>query len=256
MSAFGVRSPLSRAVITKNLHYNSAEDIHQYLSDLFKDDKTKFYTILTSEDFESFKSHNSPLIIKGCRKLHKLSFFPYGSIQSKINICSCNSCIKDDFVSCLTEKGKTVQQVTEASDDDSTTESELEDDYDDGDTESDTGAYKLRSESVNSVLTKNTTIALYSSSNSLELFYLCKVIDFGLAIEIMVDEYNHIISQGSRYIQCQYYQKEKETKSKIHYKLLPKKVYVLPTQVLSPLVNLIENNVLMIEDYQWLCDSL
>ena len=44
MSASGVKSPLSRAVITKNLHYNSAEDIHQYLSDLFKDDNTKFYT--------------------------------------------------------------------------------------------------------------------------------------------------------------------------------------------------------------------
>ena len=156
----------------------------------------------------------------------------------------------------MTEKGKTVQQVTEASDDDSTTESEFENDYDDDDAESDAEAYELRSESVNSILTKNTTIALYSSSNSLELFYLCKVIDFGVAIENMVDEYNHIIPQGSRYIECQYYQKQKETKLKIHYKLLPKNVYVFPTQVLSPLVNLIEKNVWMIEDYQWLCDSL
>ena len=75
MSAFGVKSPLSRAVITKNLHYNSAEDIHQYLSYLFKDDKTKFHTILASVDNESFKNNNSHLIIKGCRKLHMLSFF-------------------------------------------------------------------------------------------------------------------------------------------------------------------------------------
>ena len=82
------------------------------------------------------------------------------------------------------------------------------------------------------------------------------MIDFGVAIENMFDEYNHIIPQGSCYFECQYSQKQKETKSKIHYKLLPKKVYVFPTQVLSPLVNLIENNVLMIEDYQWLCDSL
>ena len=156
----------------------------------------------------------------------------------------------------LDRKRKTVQQVTETSDDDSTTESEFEKNYDDDNTESDAEAYKLRSESVNSVLTKNTTITLYSSSNSLQLFYLCKVIDFGVAIENMVDEYNHIILQGSCYIKCQYYQKQKETKSKIHYKLLPKKVYVFPTQVLLPLVNLIENTVLMIEEYQWLCDSL
>ena len=52
--------------------------------------------------------------------------------------------------SCLTEKDKTVQQVTEASDDDSATESEFENDYDDDDAE----ACELRSESVNSVLTK------------------------------------------------------------------------------------------------------
>ena len=128
--------------------------------------------------------------------------------------------------SCLTEKGKTVQQVTEASDDDSNTESEFENDYDDDDAE----ACKLRSESLNSVLTKNTTIALYSSSNSLELFYLCKVIDFRVAIENMVDEYKRIIPQGSPYIECQYYQKQKETKSKIRYiQVTPKKVCLLDT---------------------------
>ena len=118
------------------------------------------------------------------------------SIQSKINICSCKSYIGGDFFSCLTEKGKTVQQVTEACDNDSTTESEFENDYDGDDAESDVEAYEIRSESVSSVLTKNTTIALYSSSNSLELFYLCKVIDFGVAIENMVDDYNHIIPLG------------------------------------------------------------
>ena len=77
-----------------------------------------------------------------------LSLFPDGSIQSKIDICSCKSCIKGDFVSCFSEKGKTVPQVTEVSDDDSTTESKLENDYDDGDAESDAEAHKLRSESV------------------------------------------------------------------------------------------------------------
>ena len=227
MSAFVVKSSLSRAVITKNLHDNSAEDIHQYMSDLFKDDKTTFYTILTSEDIESFKNDNSSLIIKGCRKLHMLSFFPDRSIRSKINIRSCKSCIEGDFISCLTQTSKTVQQVTEARDDDSTKESEFENDYDDDDPESDAEAYELRSESVKSGLTKNTTMALYSPSNSLELFYLCKVIDFGVAIENMVNGYNHIISQGSR--ECQHYQKQKETKSKIHYKLLPKSLCLLDT---------------------------
>ena len=75
MSAFGVKSPLSRAVITKNLYYNSAEDIHQYLSDLFKDDRTRFYTILTSEDIKSFKNNNYPLIIKRVQETSHAKFF-------------------------------------------------------------------------------------------------------------------------------------------------------------------------------------
>ena len=103
---------LSRAAITKNVHYNSAEDIHQYLSDFFKD-KTNFYTILTSEDIKSFKNDNSPLIIEGCLKIHMLSFLPDGSIQSKINICSCKSCIECGFVSCLVKLfNKSQRQVT------------------------------------------------------------------------------------------------------------------------------------------------
>ena len=52
----------------------------------------------------------------------------------------------------------------------------------------------------------------------------------------------------SKYIKCQYYQKQKESHSGIHYKLFPKIVYVLPTQVLSPLVNLDENNILKMDE--------
>ena len=80
--------------------------------------------------------------------------------------------------------------------------------------------------------------------------------DFGIADENLVDEYNHVVPKESQYIECQYYQKEKETKSEIRYKLLPKRVYVFPTQVLSPLVNLSENHILKMEEYQWLSDSL
>ena len=236
-----------------NLQYSNAEDIHQYLSDLFQNDANKTYIMLPSDKISQSRN-DSPLVIKGCRKLHMLSFFPDGSIQSKVNICSCNSCIEGEFISCLIEKGKSVQLVTEASDDDDSAESEFENDFDEEET--DTEAYELRSESVNSVLTKNTSIALFLSSNSLELFYLCKILDFGIADENLVDEYNHIVPQGSRYIECQYYQKEKETKSEIRYKLLPKRVYVFPTQVLSPLVNLSENHILKMEEYQWLSDSL
>ena len=49
---------------------------------------------------------------------------------------------------------------------------------------------------------------------------------------------------------------KKESWSGIHYILVPKGVYVFPTQVLSPLVNMDENNVLKMDEYQWLCNSI
>ena len=94
-----------------------------------------------------------------------------------------------------------VQIVDEASDhdDNNSSESEFENDLESGN-ESDTEAYELRAGSVNSVLSRDTTIALYSASNSLELFYLCKVVDFGIADKNMVDDYNHLIAKGSKCI--------------------------------------------------------
>ena len=92
-----------------------------------------------------------------------------------------------------------LQIVNEASDHDEnySSKSEFENDLESGG-ESDIEAYELRAESVNSVLSRNTTIVLYSASNSLELFYLCKVLDFGIVDENMVDDYKHLIPKGSK----------------------------------------------------------
>ena len=231
--------------------------ISEYLNDPFRDNESTFYSILSPEEISKFVIDDSPLSITNCMKLHMISYFPNWSVQPKVNICSYVSCIEGEFISCLIEKGKTVQVVDEASDNNDkndSCESEFENDV--SDDESETESYELRAESVNSVLNKNTTIALYFPSNSLELFYLCKVFDFGIADKNMVDDHNHLISKGSKYIKCQYYWKQKKSPSVIHYKLFPKIVYVLPTQVLPPLVNLDENYILKMDEYQWLCDSI
>ena len=49
---------------------------------------------------------HSHLVIRDCRKLHMISFFPDELIQSKLNICCCNPCMEGEFTSCLIEKGK------------------------------------------------------------------------------------------------------------------------------------------------------
>ena len=114
----------------------------------------------------------------------------------------------------------------------------------------------MRAESVTSIVSKDSTIALYSSANALELFYLCKVLDFGEATELLKDKNKHVIEKGSKFIKCQYYQKIKETRKGVQYELLDGEVYVLPTQVLSPLVNLDSECMLSMEEYQWLSDCI
>ena len=126
-------------------------------------------------------------------------FYPNCTIQTKVNVCSCWFCFEGDFLSCATEKGKILtndgdipSDDEELSDYDSDADSETENE-DDSDDE--TELYELRAESVNSIITKNSTIALYSSTNSLESFYLCKVLDFGEAKETLTDKYNHIVEK-------------------------------------------------------------
>ena len=151
IGVFGVKSPLTRVVITQNLDYIWAKDIFGYLNDHFKDDASKLYSVLSPEEISKFVIDESPLFINNCMKLHMISYFPNGCIQSKVNICSCDSCIEGEFTSCLIEKGKIVQIVDEASDhdDDDSSESEFENDLESSD-ESDTEAYELKAESVNS----------------------------------------------------------------------------------------------------------
>ena len=82
----------------------------------------------------------------------------------------------------------------------------------------------MRAESVNSIVSKDSTIALYSSANAFELFYLCKVLDFGEATKLLKDKNKHVTEKGSKFIKCQYYQKIKETRKGVQCELLDGKV--------------------------------
>ena len=86
-----------------------------------------------------------------------------------------------------------------------------------------------------------TFIVLFSAPSSSELFYLCKVLDYGVASETIEDTYHHVIPN--------YLEKKSERKNKIVYKLLPNEVHVLPAQVMSPLVPLKEDLSMTIGEY-------
>jgi len=209
MSGFGVKGPLRKAVVTEDFHYSSAEEIYNYVSKLFESDEKKQYILLSEEEIADRRKTKSPLVLKDCIKFHMIAFHPDSSVQTKVNMCSCDECLEGDFIDCLLEPGNMMssgQVDMEGSDYDySDDEREFEDD--DVEDEEDHEAYELRADCVLDVLQICSFIALYSPPSSFELFYLCKVLDFGTATEDMVDAYNHRVPMGTKYVLCNYLEK-------------------------------------------------
>ena len=87
-------------------------------------------------------------------------------------------------------------------------------------------------------------------------YFICHAFSVEIASEMVIDQYNHIIQQGEKYIVCKCLEKLKEKHVRIYYKSLPETVYVLPPQVLCPLVMLDEILSMSAADYQWLSDSI
>ena len=192
--------------------------------------------------------------IQKCRSLHMISYFPDGSIQTKQHLCSCAECVVRNF-DCLSNPGIQIYSGDSLGDSDSggdTEESDTEEAYN----EISRTEQELRATCVTDIVVPNSFIALFSPPESFELFYLCHAFSVETNSEMVIDQDNHIIQQGEKYIVCKYLEKLKEKCGHIYYKSLPKAVKVLLAQVLCPLVMLDENLPMSAADYQWLSDSI
>ena len=170
---------------------------------------------------------------------------------------SCDDCRKGNVIDCLLEPDNMLScGQLDVDESDSESDEEFEYEYDNVTNEEDTEAFELTADCVFDVLQRGSFIALYSHSSSYELFYLCKVLEFGTATEDMIDSYNHQITIGTKYILCNYLEKIAEKKNRIICKILSKTVLVLPAQVMSPMVHLDNNLSLSSAEYQWLPDSI
>ena len=108
-------------------------------------------------------------------------------------------------------------------------------------------------------------IASFSPPNALELFYLRKVIESGIAKQDIYDTQNHVIKEGSPYLSVCYYKKKPTGECGKNRNIIYKQsrvrgpVYVLPAQVMSSQVDVtfIGTDIhLQMSEYQWLCDSI
>ena len=97
---------------------------------------------------------------------------------------------------------------------------------------------------------------MFSPPNSSELFYIYKVLDFGIADNHLEDEFQHVTLEGNKFIKSQYLERVQEKKKHIFYKLIEKDVFIVPAEVMYPMVPMKKDLCLTISDYQWLSDMI
>ena len=105
MGGFGMKGPIRKAVFTEDSHYISAVEIYHYVNKHFEGDDKKHYVLLPEKDISEKRKIKSSLVLKNCMKFHMMAFHPDGSVQTKVNMCSCAECLQGDFIDCLLERG-------------------------------------------------------------------------------------------------------------------------------------------------------
>ena len=132
-----------------------------------------------------------------------ICFQPNGMLQTKKYICSCSKCLEGIATECLYESGGEIQvkSACNNNEDDSDYEHNYYEEYDDYE------QHDLQGDVASICLSADVVIALFSPPISPELFYLCKVINFAVALEQLSYIYNHIIKKSEKYIKEQYFQK-------------------------------------------------
>ena len=78
MSSFGVKVPIRRAVLTEDFSYWNAQDIYDYLIQLFRND--------SENEIEVEKEILGSYGIKKCRSLYMISYFPDGFMMTIMQV--------------------------------------------------------------------------------------------------------------------------------------------------------------------------
>ena len=194
----------------------------KFLEEIHEGDTQKYFKHLPSEKIEQARQNKENGVrIVGCQKSRMISLFPDGSWQIKRHLCSCDPCKHGEFSKCVGELSD--HSIPDEIIDDNI---DLLDENDDMDPE------------MYTFIEENSYIALYSAPNSLELFYIVKVVKKTIAVDD-IDIYGHTVPNGSEYIEGHYLEKINEKKDKIYYKELKKLelkklVYVYPTKIFLP----------------------
>ena len=231
-----VRRQISFEIVTDDFVFNSAEELVLFLKSLFNADTRKYYATIPVQLLdEARKIRCGGLPILGSIKARMISFFADGTYQIKVKMCNCESCSIGNFIEC--------QNVFV----DNIAMDELQQLLDE--------VNNIPNE-IFSIVKPESFVALYRSQNSLELFYLCKILKKSIAEEDLIDIYGHLVQKGFEYFPGFYLEKVVVKISKVLYKQLQKIVYIHPSEILCSVVAVDRDLSLSLEEYQFLCDAI
>ena len=91
---------------------------------------------------------------------------------------------------------------------------------------------------ITDYFTPNTVCAIAAEESSCDMFYFIHIEDSGIADFDIMDDYNHLITKGQKYISGFYREKKTETSKGITYSINTKKsVYFYSESIIYPFVN-------------------
>ena len=226
MSSFGCKAPLRNAIVTADLWLDNAYEMKDYLDQIFVSDSSKNYFVISEETTaRKRRLTKGEHVIKGCRKLHMISVNPNGEFTSKIVLDTLDS----DLMSLKFDEFDEERIPTEISD-------IFEDDFldkDDLDVENNCDVIDLNA--LFTLVSVDTFVALRSPPNSMESFYIVKIVSKDIADTDITDDFGHIILQGEKFISGYYLNRLTEGKSGVKFYLpkKPKVVYIHLKEIFS-----------------------
>ena len=77
MAWFGCKGPMRKEIVTRDVWFKNAKEMHTFLDEHFKDDPSKEYVIIDEEETaELRKKGREERKVNGCKGSHVMSFFP------------------------------------------------------------------------------------------------------------------------------------------------------------------------------------
>ena len=117
--------------------------------------------------------------------------------------------------------------------------------------------WSLNQDPVFELMEPGTFVAVRSSTNAFEPFYLIEIVDKGIASYNITDSYGHMIIKGKRYAEGIYLEKQIESKKSVKYEYARRKdnVFIYLHEIVVTNIQ-VEQLQVNIEEYQTVLNAV